>query len=40
MNINLKGIIVGNGCTDPSECSMINGINYYYYDYLGKMGFY
>lgn len=40
--INLKGIIVGNACTDPSECYTPgpNGTSLHQYEFLYKHGFY
>jgi len=40
--INLKGIIVGNACTDPSECYTpgANGTSLHQYEFLYKHGFY
>jgi hypothetical protein len=40
--INLKGLIVGNACTDPSECYQPgpNGTSLHQYEFLYKHGFY
>lgn len=40
--INLKGLIVGNACTDPSECYTPgpNGTSLHQYEFLFKHGFY
>jgi carboxypeptidase C (cathepsin A) len=40
--INFKGLIVGNACTDPSECYQPgpNGTSLHQYEFLYKHGFY
>jgi len=43
MKINLKGIMVGNACTDPRECwepGADANVSVYQYEYLYNHGFY